>query len=109
MASKREAKAAIGAWFERVNKRHKVVSVSHVNIGYVVGYAAPLCIVVAVPWMTAEPQMKEFTRENPLNIYRDFDKKLRPGDWCLTGYVSTETCGFPVAIPMLAEREKGGA
>ena len=65
----------------------------------VVGYAAPMCLVVETPWLEAEPHMREQTREYPLEIVREFDPSLRAGDWCIVAYVSYGgTSGQHVAI-----------
>lgn len=74
---------------------------SHVHPrSYVVGYAAPLCLVVAECWADSESQMQDFNQKYPLRTVHKFDHSLKAGDWCITAYVSTAGCGEPVAIPL---------
>jgi hypothetical protein len=96
--SKKARKEAVTKWYERQHRGKAVLSVSHINFGYVIGYAAPGCLIVAVPWMTAEPLVREWDRDNPLKIFHTFDPALRAGDWCISAYVRREGCGEPVAI-----------
>jgi hypothetical protein len=78
----------------------KVKRIRHIHKhAYVIGYAAPLCLVVATCWMESEPQCKEFDKVNPLNTLHTFDKTLKPGDWCITGYICTEGRQETIAIP----------
>jgi len=69
---------------------------------YVVGYAAPQCLVVAVPWVDSEPQLRSFDKENPLTTLNTFDVSLMPGDWCSTAYVCYEGVQETVAIQVVA-------
>jgi hypothetical protein len=98
------AKTAVLAWCAKYRKEWRVCSVSHVYpVAFVIGYAAPLCLVVSRPWTEAEPHMAEFCRDNPLDTVREFDSSLRAGDWCAVAYVSTESRGTLVAVPLQAE------
>lgn len=67
---------------------------------YVVGYAAPLCLVVATCWIESEPQVRDFDKANPLTTMNLFDKRLKPGDWCITAYINHGGCGERIAIPL---------
>lgn len=67
---------------------------------YVLGYAAPQCLVIASPWMDSEPHLREFDKRNPLTTVNCFDPSLRAGDWCMTAYVRREGVGEQVAIPI---------
>jgi len=69
---------------------------------FVVGYAAPSCLVVARPWVDSEAQLHDWNRQYPLTTIRLFDQSLKPGDWCTTAYVSTRGSGESVAIPVVA-------
>jgi len=68
---------------------------------YVVGRAAPLCLIVAEPWVDSEPQCQEFNRLNPLATVHRFDARLDAGMWCTTGYVVRNDCSETVAIPVV--------
>jgi hypothetical protein len=96
----REAVAAVKAWCKK-NKVKLVGGVRHVYPrSYVVGHAAPLCLIVAECWADSEPQVFEFNRKHPLaTIYR-FDPSLKAGDWCITAYITTAGTGERVAVPI---------
>lgn len=76
---------------------------------YVVGRAAPLCLIVAEPWVDSEPQCQKFNRENPLATVRRFDASLDAGMWCTTGYVVRNGCGDTVAVPVVPNAALTGA
>ena len=83
-----EARQLIGKWLAK-NKIKLVRKMRHVHPRcYVVGHAAPLCLIVASPWMDSEPQCKAFNAPNPLNMVHTFDKNLKAGDWCAVAYIS---------------------
>ena len=67
---------------------------------YVIGRTAPMCLIVARPWQDAEPQCREFDRENPLQTVRIFDAALKAGDWCATAYIVTASASETVAVRM---------
>ena len=69
---------------------------------YVVGRAAPSCLIVAVPWVDSAPQCQKFNRENPLGLVYQFDESLQAGDWCTTAYIVHAGGGESVAIPVVA-------
>jgi len=69
---------------------------------YVIGYAAPHCLVVTAPWADSEPQCREFNKANTLTIVHTFDDMLKPGDWCATAYVCYDNVQETVAIRMVA-------
>ena len=102
--SKRAVAAAIQAWCEKRGKKLTRRPCHIFPQAYVVGYAAPGCLVVAVPWMDAEPQVQDFDRANPLKIIRRFDGQLRAGNWCSVAYVCCEGCQELVAIPVVSAR-----
>lgn len=93
-----EARAAVMQWC-RARQMKLVSRIRHVHPrAYVIGRASPNCLVVAVPWMDAEPQMQAFTRDNGLTTFSDFDSSLKAGSWCITAYVRTATSGMRIAI-----------
>jgi hypothetical protein len=95
---KRIAREAVREWCRR-EKIKLTCEPRHVHpSAYVVGYAAPECLIVAEPWMDSEPQVRKFDRQTPLSTIRCFDKSLKPGDWCITAYVCREGCQGTVAI-----------
>lgn len=69
---------------------------------YVIGYAAPKCLVVAAPWSDSEPQCRDFDKANPLTTLHTFDDTLKPGDWCSTAYVCHGGVQETVAIHVVA-------
>jgi len=76
-----------------------IKQILHIHLHcYVIGYAAPNCIIVATPWIESQDHLKEFDRKNPLNTINEFDKTLKPGDWCVTAYIATEAFGQHIAI-----------
>lgn len=95
----REATAAVVAWC----KKHKIkltAAVRHVHPrSYVVGYAAPLCLIVAKCWADSEPQLREFDKKYPLDVIHRFDGSLKPGDWCVSAYIITANASERVAVP----------
>jgi hypothetical protein len=107
MATKQylEAVRAVEAWCEK-NKIKLISKPRHVFArAYVVGQAAPQCLVVAQCWADKERYPKVMDslfgrRQNGLNNVHLFDKSLQAGDWCITAYISTSGCGQPVAIPI---------
>ena len=102
MATKqqRDACAAVQAWCAK--KKIKLVGKPrHVHArSYVIGHAAPLCLVVSQCWTESEPHLQDFDRKHPLNIVHKFDDSLRPGDWCITAYISTSSACEDIAIPI---------
>lgn len=97
--TKRNAIPIIKAWLKR-DKMRDPFTLRHIHPHtYVVGYAAPGCLVVAACWQESEPHLREFQKANPLGIVRRFDASLRPGDWCITVYVATRSGGESVAVP----------
>lgn len=97
-----QATAALLAWC-RAKKIKPIGKPRHVYPrAYVVGHAAPLCLIVAVPWPDAEPQLCDIKKANPLTTIHEFDKSLKAGDWCSVGYIVTAGWAQPVAIPAAA-------
>ncbi len=68
---------------------------------YVIGKAAPGCLVVAAPWVDSEPQCQEFDKANPLTTIHRFDASLKAGDWCTTAYVCHGGTQETIAIPVV--------
>ncbi len=94
----RESSAAVQAWC-KFNKIKLIRKPSHVHPrSYVVGLAAPACLVVAECWADSEAQLKDFNRQYPLRTIYRFSQSLKPGDWCITAYVCTEHWQECVAI-----------
>lgn len=94
----REAEQMIAAWCAEHGKK-LVGRLHHVQPrAYVVGLAGSRCLIVAEPWVDAEPHMQKHEREHPLRTVHVFDPTLKAGDWCMTAYVSTESSGEPVAV-----------
>ena len=99
----KEAVVALEAWC-KAQKMKLIGKPRHVHPRcYVVGYAAPACLIVARNWTDAEPHQKEWEKQYPLHIVRKFDTSLKAGDWCIVGYVSTFGIGEPVAIQIPKE------
>lgn len=85
--------------FARKNIRERVQGVRYVHpLGYVIGYAGPQCLVVALPWVDSEPHMREWDQRNGVGLIHTFASSLKPGDWCAVGYIVTATSGEHVAV-----------
>ena len=95
---KKAAAAAVRAWCEKNGKPANAVRHVYPR-SYVVGRAAPLCLVVTRPWQDAEPQCQEFDRKHPLSVLHTFDPTLDAGMWCATAYVVRAGCSETVAVP----------
>ena len=94
---KKSAADAVRAWCKKQGA--PADAVRHVYPrAYVVGYAAPLCLVVARPSQDAEPQCREFDRMYPLAVVRTFDPALDAGMWCAIAYVVRSGCSETVAV-----------
>ena len=108
MTTKRhkEAVAAIQAWCKK-NKMKLIKKPRHVYPrAYVVGYAAPKCLIVSKCWTDSEPHLREHTKLYPLGTINNFDDSLKAGDWCIVGYVSVEHLGsWPIAIQVTKDAE----
>ena len=84
-----EARQLIGNWLAK-NKVKLISKLRHVHPRcYVIGYAAPMCLIVAKSWKDSEPQCAEFDKENPIETLHTFDKTLKAGDWCAVAYYCT--------------------
>lgn len=100
MMKKKEIKTAILNWCVK-NDIREISRISHLSSHcFVVGYAAPRCLIVANPWMDSEPQVALFDKENPFTLVRQFDKSLRANDWCITAYVCSLSGQENIAIPI---------
>lgn len=94
---KKAAADAVRAWCKKQGVPAK--QVRHIfPRAYVIGRAAPLCLVVTCPWQDAEPQCKSFCRSNPLAVLHTFDPALDAGMWCALAYVVREGCSETVAV-----------
>jgi hypothetical protein len=100
----KESALAIQDWCKK-QKIELVTKPRHVHPrSYVVGLAAPLCLIVARCWTDSEQQTQKWNKDYPLQIIHNFDKSLKAGDWCITAYVSTTTSGEPIAIPIKGQK-----
>jgi len=103
MQDKHKEKVAkkIKAWLKK-NRKITATSVRHIHaMAYVVGYAAPSCLVVARCWVESEKHLREFDKKSPLENVHVFDDSLNAGDWCSVAYYTTVTSGQTVAIPIV--------
>lgn len=74
---RREASAAVVAWCKK-NEIKLTKKPRHVHPrSYVVGHAAPRCLIVAWCWADSEKHLQDFDRANPLGTVHTFDEKLR--------------------------------
>ena len=96
------ATKAIHNWCRESGKPAEQIRHVHPR-AYVIGRTAPLCLIVAEPWVDSEPQCQEFDRLHPLATVHLFDTSLDAGMWCTTGYVVRNGCGEIVAIPVVLE------
>ena len=96
----KESLLAIQQWCKK-QKMELIKKPRHLHSrSYVVGYAAPYCLIVSNCWADSEPQTKDWNKKYPLEIIRRFDESLKAGDWCITAYVSTIHSSEFVAIPI---------
>lgn len=96
----REASAAVEVWCKK-NRLKLIAKPRHIHPrAYVIGHAAPRCLIVAYCWADSEPHLRDFDRDNPLKTIHTFDSKLKAGDWCITAYVCTDGRQENVAIPL---------
>ncbi len=102
MSTKQKAEALIKAWCK--NEGIKLTGkLRHVYPrAYVIGRAAPRCLVYATPWMDAEPQIQSMRTaliaKSGLGTANVFDELLNSGDWCAVAYVITAGWSAPVAV-----------
>jgi len=97
VTQKQQARQLVRRWLKQ--QKVAVVGLSHIHHrAYVIARPAPMCLVVAVPWMDMEPQLRALGIDSGVNVVRRFDDALRAGDWCATAYVQTATCGESVAV-----------
>ena len=96
-----EAKKLIREWVEKNVDDRKIRSFRHWQPrSYVIGYAAPSCLITTKCWMDSEPQNKEFDKKNSLNTIRLFDDSLKAGDWCFTCYIVYGGTQEEIALPL---------
>jgi hypothetical protein len=94
---KTSAANAVREWVSKQGKHAK--SVRHVYPRcYVVGRAAPMCLVITRPWQDSEPQCKDFDKKHPLCVVHTFDESLDAGMWCAAAYVVRDGCSETVAV-----------
>ena len=95
------ARNLIRRWVKANRDGARVTSICHVHpLVYVIGHAASGCLIVAVPWPNSEPNVREWDRQYPLNMVRQFDQSLKAGDWAMTAYVSTDMGGETYCVPI---------
>lgn len=100
---RRQARQLILNWCD--SEAIEVKGIRHIHpVCYVVGLAAPRCLIVSRPWVHSEEHLQQFDRENPLTTVHTFDDRLKAGDWCVTGYVTTRVSGEVVAVAFDAVR-----
>ena len=99
MASKlkQAAAAAVRDWCARTGDPAKSILHVHPRV-YVIGRAAPGCLIVARPWQDSERYRQDFDRANPIQQIHEFDKSLDAGMWCATAYVVRPGSSEPVAV-----------
>ena len=88
MASKlkKAAADAVRAWCKKNGGAATVVRHIHPR-AFVIGKAAPRCLIVSRPWQDSEKNLQEFDRAHPLVVLHTFDASLDAGLWCATDYV----------------------
>ena len=98
--TQKQIKEKIISWCKKNEiKEREIKKILHIHLHcYVVGFAAPMCLVVASPWIENAKHLKRFDKENPLNTINKFDDSLKPGGWCITAFICTQYRSFPVAI-----------
>lgn len=83
---KKAAADAVRDWCKKTGKPAEKVRHVHPR-AFVLGKAAPLCLIVTRPWQDSEPQCAEFDKAHPLDVLHTFDPALTAGMWCATAYV----------------------
>lgn len=70
---------------------------------YVIAKPAPLCLVVVMPWVDAEPHMRDWEKSygSTMLMSDSFDETIQSGDWCSVAYVATDTGGKSIAIKVV--------
>jgi len=99
---KKAASNAIRKWCASNGKPAKEVRHVHPR-AFVIGKAAPYCLIVSIPWQDSEPQCAEFDKEYPLNVLHTFDKALSAGMWCATAYVVRDGVQETIAVQFDAQ------
>lgn len=104
----REAAAAIQAWIKKQKDLVLEGKLRHVHPrAYVIGHAAPGCLIVTRCWADSEPHQRDWDRQYPLQSIHMFDRSLKAGDWCMTAYgCFKHRGGWPVAVPIPQDTEK---
>lgn len=100
MASKLKlaAATAVREWCSKNGTPASLVRHVHPR-AYVVGKAAPRCLIVSRPWQDSEPHLQDFDRKHPLDVLHTFDASLDAGMWCATAYVVRGGVQETVAVP----------
>lgn len=97
--AQREARDAVRKWWTKHRKSYPVQDIRHVHAhAYVVGYAAPGCLVVACDGMESEPHMREWTAKSPLSTVHQFEDGIKPGEWVYFAYVATQSSSEHCAV-----------
>lgn len=100
MASKlkKAAADAVRAWCKKNGNPANTVRHIHPRV-FVIGKAAPRCLIVSRPWQDSEKHLQEFDRAHPLDVLHTFDASLDAGMWCATAYVVRNGVQETVAVP----------
>lgn len=94
---RKAAAQAVKAWCEA--QGIEVQQIAHIYPrAYVLGKAAPRCMVLAVPWQDSEPLCKALDKLRPLQLISLFDEGLAAGMWCAAAYVVSPGAGQMVAV-----------
>jgi hypothetical protein len=95
---KKAAADAVREWCQQQGAP-VVGAVRHIHPrAFVLGKAAPRCLIVSRPWQDSEPQRAEFDKAHPLNVLHTFDASLTAGMWCATAYVLRDGVQETVAV-----------
>lgn len=98
---KKAAADAVRAWCQKNGGMPTVVRHIHPRV-FVLGKAAPRCLIVSRPWQDSEKHLQEFDRDHPLDVLHTFDASLNAGMWCATAYVVRGGVSETVAVPFNA-------
>jgi len=116
VTSDQTARRLIRAWLKATERDRlhsmrlaQVRGLRHVYArAYVLARPAERCLVVARPWMDAEPHLRERGKTHGHDIVHDFDWTIQAGDWCACAYVVTRTGGWTVAVGWRGRDDRGG-
>ena len=104
MTTKKEAKELIKSWCKVQGM--ECLGIRHIDRqAYVIGKAAASCLIVQRSPLEAEKHLLLDTFLYPFDIIRTFDRSLKAGDFCITGYIRSKHCGDTIAIPFIKKQE----